>query len=68
MEIGEGEVAVPNLGLNPREPSLLGHLQSGSRNSLLVERRTHDRKVASSSPSASAGEFSSPELTFCADS
>ena len=41
---------------------------SGSQNSLLVERRTHDRKLVSSSPGKGGGEFSSPGLTFCADS
>ena len=40
------------------------------RDCLLVERRTRDRKVASSNPgrSEAAGEFSSPDLTLCADS
>ena len=41
----------------------------GSRDSLLVEWRTRDQKVASSNPSVGAvGEFSSPELICCADS
>ena len=38
------------------------------RHSLLVERRTRDRKVASSNPGRNGGECCSPELTFCADS
>ena len=38
------------------------------RDSLLVERQTRDRKVASSSPGRGGGRISSPELTFCADS
>ena len=37
-------------------------------NSLLVERRTRDQKVASFNPAKSSGECSSPELTLCADS
>ena len=32
-----------------------------------LEGRTRDRKVASSNPGSRAGEFSSPELTLCAD-
>ena len=33
-----------------------------------LERRTRDRKVRVRIPAGAAGEFSSPELTFCADS
>ena len=33
-----------------------------------LERRTLDRKVASLNRAGAVGEFSSPELTFCADS
>ena len=36
--------------------------------SLVVERRTRDRKVAGSSPSRSGGEYFSPWWVFCADS
>ena len=36
--------------------------------SLLVENRTRDRKVGVRVPAEAVGEFSSPELTFCADS
>ena len=39
-----------------------------SRDSLLGERRTRDRKVASSNPGRSGGRIISPELTLCADS
>ena len=35
---------------------------------LLVERQIPYRKVAGLSPAESAGEFSSPQLTFCFDS
>ena len=44
--------------------------QSGRRRDslLLVEHRTRDLKVASSNRGRAAGAFSSPELTFCADS
>ena len=37
------------------------------RDSLSIERRTRDRKVARSNPGDAAGEFPSPELTLCAD-
>ena len=37
-----------------------------ARDSMLVERRTCDRKVTSLNPRGTAGKFSSPELTFCA--
>ena len=40
----------------------------GSRNSLLIESRTRDQKVASSNPLRSGGVFSSRDLTLCADS
>ena len=40
----------------------------GSRDSLLVERWTRDRKVASSNPGRSGGKNFSPKLTLCADS
>ena len=36
--------------------------------SLLVDSRTRDRKFRVRVPAGAAGEFSSPELTFCADS
>ena len=39
----------------------------GSRDSLLAKRQIHDRKIASLNPAGVAGEFSSPELTLCAD-
>ena len=39
-----------------------------TEDSLLVERRTRGRKVASSSPGRSGGRISSTELTLCADS
>ena len=38
-----------------------------SRDGLLAERRTRDRKVASSNPGRSGERISSPELTLCAD-
>ena len=42
---------------------------SGNRDSLLLERRSRDRKVASSNfRQERRKKFSSPELTFCADS
>ena len=42
---------------------------NGSRDSLLVEHRTRHRKpLRVRIPAGAAGEFSSPELTLCADS
>ena len=41
---------------------------SVSRDSLLADLQTRDRKVASSNPAGAAGEFSSPGLTLCFDS
>ena len=40
----------------------------GGWDSLLVEHQTGDRKVAGSNPGGTARQFSSPELTLCADS
>ena len=48
--------------------SVILYLCQRSGDSLSVERRTRDRKVASSSPGRSGRKVSSPELTFCADS
>ena len=66
----EGQDAVEETG---RSPASLGLSVSShaSRDSLLVERRTRDRKVVSSNPGGAAGDFFfslSPELTFFADS
>ena len=44
------------------------NMGSGGKDSLVVERRTHDWKVAGSSPGRSGGKFSSPVSSFCADS
>ena len=41
------------------------HQRETSRDSLLVERPTRDRKVASSNPGRSGGRFSSSELILC---
>ena len=40
----------------------------GNGDSSVVQRWTRDRNVAGSSPGRCAGEFSSPESSFCADS
>ena len=73
-------VIVPEVGYVSRHVAsvlacLLGHRSFaplvgwlGAEISCLYERRTRDRKVASSNPGRSNGRIFSPELTLCADS
>ena len=46
----------------------LGSHRTGAGIAQWLERRIRERKVTGSSPAGAAGEISSPESTFCADS
>ena len=78
VEFGKRVPCLSSHGIGEHRPTRLVHTaafclsvlqREGRLNSSLVERRTHDRQVASSNPGRSGGRiFFFPELTLYADS